>query len=48
MEGYIQQDQKDLEAQLENLKFIYVETIQEATTNRVPLSSLTGDEAKDF
>jgi hypothetical protein len=48
LEGYIQQDQKDLEAQLENLKYIYVETIQEATTNRVPLSSLTGDEAKDF
>ena len=48
LEGYILQDQKDLEAQLDNLKYIYAETIQEANSNHIPLSTLTGDAAKDF
>ena len=48
LEGYILQDQKDLDAQLDNLKYIYAETIQEATSNHIPLSTLTGDAAKDF
>lgn len=48
LDGYIAQDQKDLEIQLGNLKHIYAETLQDARTHRVMLATLTGDEAKDF
>jgi hypothetical protein len=48
LDGYIQQDQKDLEVQLGNLKQIYAETLQGARTHNVRLMTLTGDEAQDF
>jgi hypothetical protein len=48
LDGYIQQDQKDLDIQLGNLKQIYAETLQEARTHNVRLMTLTGVEAQDF
>ena len=48
LDGYVLQDQKDLDIQLGNLKHIYAETIQEARNHNVRLMTLTGEETQDF
>jgi hypothetical protein len=48
LDGYIVQDQKDLDIQRDNLQHIYAEILQEAHTHQVTLMTLTGDAGKDF